>query len=62
LPALIARIEAAREEGLSISANMYAHTAGAIGLDAAMPPRVQEGGLDAWVLASEGRRRPKAYS
>ncbi len=45
----IARIAAARKEGLSISANMYAYTAGATGLDAAMPPWVQEGGLDAWV-------------
>ena len=45
----IARIEAARKEGLSISANMYPYTAGATGLDAAMPPWVQEGGIDAWV-------------
>ena len=45
----IARIEAARNAGLSISANMYAYTAGATGLDAAMPTWVQEGGLDAWV-------------
>lgn len=45
----IARIEAARAQGLHISANMYAYTAGATGLDAAMPPWVQEGGVDAWV-------------
>jgi N-acyl-D-amino-acid deacylase len=45
----IARIEQARREGLSVSANMYAYTAGATGLDAAMPPWVQEGGLDAWI-------------
>lgn len=45
----IARIEAARKEGLSISANMYPYTAGATGLDASMPPWVQEGGIDAWV-------------
>jgi N-acyl-D-amino-acid deacylase len=45
----IARIEAARQEGLSISANMYPYTAGATGLDASMPPWVQEGGIDAWV-------------
>ena len=43
------RIEAARAQGLHISANMYAYTAGATGLDAAMPPWVQEGGIDAWV-------------
>ncbi len=45
----IARIEAARTAGLGISANMYTYTAGATGLDAAMPPWVQEGGLDGWI-------------
>ena len=45
----IAKIDAARKAGLDISANMYTYTAGATGLDAAMPPWVQEGGLDAWV-------------
>jgi N-acyl-D-aspartate/D-glutamate deacylase len=45
----ISRIDAARATGLSVSANMYVYTAGATGLDAAMPPWVQEGGLDAWV-------------
>lgn len=45
----IARVEAARKSGLSIAANMYTYTAGATGLDASMPPWVQEGGLDAWV-------------
>ncbi len=45
----IARIEAARREGLPISVNMYPYEAGATGLDASMPPWVQEGGLDQWV-------------
>src|SRR5882724_3562385 len=45
----IAKIDAARTAGLDISANMYTYTAGATGLDAAMPPWVQEGGLDTWV-------------
>ncbi|HMN45231.1 MAG TPA: D-aminoacylase [Povalibacter sp.] len=45
----IDRIEAARKEGLSITADMYAYTAGATGLDAAMPPWVQAGGIDAWI-------------
>ncbi len=45
----IAKIEAARKAGIDIRANMYTYTAGATGLDAAMPPWVQEGGLDAWV-------------
>jgi N-acyl-D-amino-acid deacylase len=42
-------IEAARAEGLDITADMYTYTAGATGLNAAMPPWVQEGGHDAWV-------------
>jgi N-acyl-D-amino-acid deacylase len=45
----IERVEAARASGLSIAANMYTYTAGATGLDAAMPRWVQEGGLDEWV-------------
>jgi N-acyl-D-amino-acid deacylase len=45
----IAKIEAARAAGHAVGANMYVYTAGATGLDASMPPWVQEGGLDAWV-------------
>jgi len=45
----IARIEAARAEGLAITADMYHYTAGATGLDATMPRWVQEGGHQAWV-------------
>jgi N-acyl-D-amino-acid deacylase len=45
----IQKIDAARASGLSVAANMYPYTAGATGLDAAMPPWVQEGGTDAWV-------------
>jgi len=45
---VVARIEAARAEGLEITANMYTYTAGASGLDASMPPWVQEGGFQAW--------------
>ncbi|HEY6641337.1 D-aminoacylase, partial [Povalibacter sp.] len=45
----IDRIKAARQEGLAVSANMYTYTAGATGLDAAMPPWVQAGGIDAWI-------------
>jgi N-acyl-D-amino-acid deacylase len=41
-------VEAARAEGLDITADMYTYTAGATGLDAAMPPWVQEGGYEAW--------------
>ncbi|HEX6096838.1 MAG TPA: D-aminoacylase [Thermoanaerobaculia bacterium] len=42
------KVEAARAQGLRITADMYTYTAGATGLDAAMPPWVQEGGYDAW--------------
>jgi N-acyl-D-amino-acid deacylase len=48
LDAAIARIEQARSEGLRMTADMYPYTAGATGLDAAMPPWVQEGGQKAW--------------
>jgi N-acyl-D-amino-acid deacylase len=46
---VIARIEAARAQGLQITADMYTCPAGATGLDAAMPPWVQEGGLREWI-------------
>lgn len=45
----IARIEAARAKGQRITADMYTYTAGATGLDAAMPPWVQSGGLEQWI-------------
>jgi N-acyl-D-amino-acid deacylase len=48
LDAAIARVEAARASGLAITADMYNYTAGATGLDASMPPWVQEGGIDEW--------------
>jgi N-acyl-D-amino-acid deacylase len=47
--AAIARIEAARREGLRITADVYTYPAGATGLNATMPPWVQEGGYDKWV-------------
>jgi len=45
---VLQKVEAARAEGLRITADMYTYTAGATGLDAAMPPWVQEGGYEAW--------------
>ena len=48
LDPVLDRIEAARAEGVDITANMYTYTAAATGLDAAMPPWVQEGGYNAW--------------
>ena len=49
LDAAIARIEAVRSEGVRLTADMYTYEAGSTGLDAAMPPWVQEGGHRAWV-------------
>jgi N-acyl-D-amino-acid deacylase len=43
----IAKIEAARQQGLKITADMYNYPAGATGLDAAMPPWVLDGGYKA---------------
>lgn len=45
----IAKIEAARAEGVQASANMYAYTAGATGLTVALPPWVQDGGHEAMI-------------
>jgi N-acyl-D-amino-acid deacylase len=49
LQGVIAKIAAARAAGTRITADMYNYTAGATGLDAAMPPWVQDGGLEAWI-------------
>jgi N-acyl-D-amino-acid deacylase len=39
-------VEAARASGLRITADMYTYTAGGTGLDAAMPPWAEDGGMD----------------
>jgi N-acyl-D-amino-acid deacylase len=44
---VIARVEAARQGGLKITADMYTYPAGSTGLDAAMPPWVLDGGYEA---------------
>jgi N-acyl-D-amino-acid deacylase len=49
LDAAIAKVNAARAAGQRITADMYTYTAGATGLDAAMPTWVQSGGLEAWI-------------
>jgi len=49
LDSVFEQVEAARAEGLDITADMYTYIAGATGLYAAMPLWVQEGGHDAWV-------------
>ncbi len=45
---VVEKVESARNDGLDISANIYTYTAGSTGLDAGMPPWVQEGGYQAW--------------
>jgi len=45
---LINMIETARAQGIQLTTDMYTYTAGATGLDASMPPWVQEGGPDKW--------------
>ena len=46
---VVARVEKARAAGQRITADMYTYTAGATGLDAAMPLWVQDGGLEKWI-------------
>ena len=44
----VAKVDSANAAGLHITADMYNYVAGATGLDASMPPWVQEGGYDKW--------------
>jgi len=48
MDSVIRRVESARAAGLKITADMYTYPAGATGLDAMMPPWVQEGGFEKW--------------
>lgn len=60
---VIAKIDSAQRAGLKITADMYNYIAGATGLDASMPPWVQEGGYEAWAKRlqdSATRARVKA--
>ena len=49
LDTIVKKIEDARAAGLRITTDMYTYTAGATGLDAAMPTWVQAGGLEKWI-------------
>lgn len=49
LDTIVKKIEDARAAGLKITTDMYTYTAGATGLDAAMPTWVQAGGLEEWI-------------
>jgi N-acyl-D-amino-acid deacylase len=44
---VIEKVEAARREGLAVTADMYTYTAGATGFDACIPPWAREGGNEA---------------
>jgi N-acyl-D-amino-acid deacylase len=44
----ISKINALRDEGVPITADMYTYVAGATGLDASMPTWVQAGGYEKW--------------
>jgi N-acyl-D-amino-acid deacylase len=46
--AVVKKIDSARAAGLHITTDMYTYIAGSTGLDASMPPWVQEGGYDKW--------------
>jgi N-acyl-D-amino-acid deacylase len=48
LTQVIAKVDSARATGANVRANMYTYTAGSTGLDASMPPWVQEGGYKDW--------------
>jgi N-acyl-D-amino-acid deacylase len=56
IDSVIGTIEHARAEGVRITANMYSYTAGATGLDAAMPSWVQDGGQEAWIKRLQDMR------
>lgn len=56
---VIARVQAARAEGLAITADMYTYTAGATGLNAALPPWALEGGYEA-LFTRLGNRSERA--
>ncbi len=45
---MIAKLDSARAAGMNIAANMYTYIAGSTGLNATMPPWVQEGGYSEW--------------
>jgi N-acyl-D-amino-acid deacylase len=47
LDEVIRRVEQARAGGLEVTADVYSYPAGATGLNASMPPWVQEGGFEA---------------
>lgn len=49
IDSVLAKIDRANQNGVKITADMYTYIAGATGLDAAMPPWIQEGGINEWI-------------
>ncbi|MCW5911985.1 MAG: D-aminoacylase [Cyclobacteriaceae bacterium] len=49
LDSVLAMIDQANRSGIKITTDMYNYIAGATGLDASMPPWVQEGGIKEWI-------------
>src|SRR2546429_4570534 len=49
MPEMLSRIEAARKQGLQITANVYPYVAGSTSLSACLPPWALEGGTDRMV-------------
>ncbi|MFY9550362.1 MAG: D-aminoacylase [Thermoanaerobaculia bacterium] len=61
MPAVLARLEAARAEGIDVAANQYPWTAGSNGLDACLPPWIREGGREALLKRlADPKQRAKA--
>jgi N-acyl-D-amino-acid deacylase len=57
---VLARVEAARKEGLKITADMYLYPAGGTGLDATLPPWTLDGGYEAlWKRLDDPATRKK---
>jgi N-acyl-D-amino-acid deacylase len=60
LDAALAKVEAARKEGLKVTADMYTYTAGATGFDACIPRWALDGGYDAlWPRLQDPATREK---
>jgi N-acyl-D-amino-acid deacylase len=49
IDSVLAKIDRANQDGVKVTADMYTYIAGATGLDAAMPPWIQEGGIKEWI-------------
>ncbi|MCA1658941.1 MAG: D-aminoacylase [Verrucomicrobiaceae bacterium] len=57
---VLEKVEAARKEGLKITANMYLYPAGGTGLDASLPPWTLDGGYEAlWKRLEDPATRKK---